>query len=466
MEGWMTTKGERREYGLYLFGQNIIYALVTSFLAVYLTMQGISPVMAAPVLLLVKGWDAVNDVLFGGIFDKFKFKKGKFVPWLKLSLPFIPLATVLMFAVPNASVTAKLIWFAVMYILWDTAYTLCDVPIYGLITTMTSNLQERTAIMSYAKLYVGGGYALAYGLGTFLVSQRVGLSYTTTAILCSVIALATMAPISFRGKERNYDESEKEEAFTFRDMFRYLRQNKYLMIFYGSFILNGCLNTASGLGMFVSYYLFGDEMFNLLLGALSMVPIVILAVLIPKMIKKIDKFKLYYWGCVLATLVGFVIYFAGYKNKALFLALSVLRVIPLAFPTFLAFMFTPDCAEYGKFKSGTDAKGITFAVQTFSAKITGSIATPLALAVIGLFGFQPHAAESFAELTSMGAAQTPGALDGLWLAYALIPAVGGLIMAIVLRFYKLNDKDVQIMSDCNAGLITREEAEKALSRTH
>ena len=43
-------------------------------------------------------------------------------------------------------------------------------------------------------------------------------------------------------------------------------------------------------------------------------------------------------------------------------------------------MFTPDCAEYGRFKSGTEAKGITFAVQTFMAKLTGSISGALGLA--------------------------------------------------------------------------------------
>jgi len=466
MEGWMTTKGERRDYGLYLFGQNIIYALVTTFLAVYLTMQGISPVMVAPVLLVIKAWDAVNDVIFGGIFDKIKFKKGKFVPWLKISLPFIPLATFLMFAIPNVSVGAKLAWVTAMYVLWDTAYTLCDIPIYGLVTTMTSNLQERTAIMSYAKLYVGGGVVVAYGLGTFLVSQTVGLSYTTTALICSVVALLAMAPISFRGQERNYDESEKEESFTFREMFRYLGKNKYLLIFYGAYVLNGCLNTANGLGMFVAYYLFGNEMYNLVLGALIMFPAVILAVLIPKMIKKIDKFKLFFWGSAAATLLGFVIYFVGYASPAVFMALSVLRAIPLAFPMFLAFMFTPDCAEYGRFKSGTDAKGITFAVQTFSAKITGSIATPLGLALIGMFGFVSHEADSFAALSEMGAAQSPQALNGLWTAYALVPAIGGVVMLALLWLYKLNDKDVQVMSDCNAGLISREEAEERLSRQY
>ena len=48
-------------------------------------------------------------------------------------------------------------------------------------------------------------------------------------------------------------------------------------------------------------------------------------------------------------------------------------------------MFTPDCAEYGQFKSGISAKGITFAIQTFSVKITAAISSSLALFLLGLF---------------------------------------------------------------------------------
>jgi hypothetical protein len=48
----------------------------------------------------------------------------------------------------------------------------------------------------------------------------------------------------------------------------------------------------------------------------------------------------------------------------------------------------------------------------------------------------------------------------------MVPAIGCLIAYVIWNFYKLNDKDVQIMADCNAGKITKEEAEKSLSRKY
>ena len=132
----------------------------------------------------------------------------------------------------------------------------------------------------------------------------------------------------------------------------------------------------------------------------------------------------------------------------------------------LYYMFTPDCAEYGQYKSGISAKGITFAIQTFSVKITGAISSSLALALLGLFSWISVEAESFAELEAMGIQQSDGALAGLWFVYAMVPVIGMALSAVFFLFYHLNDKDVQIMAKCNSGEITRAEAEKLLSRKY
>ena len=57
-------------------------------------------------------------------------------------------------------------------------------------------------------------------------------------------------------------------------------------------------------------------------------------------------------------------------------------------------------------------------------------------------------------------------IDGIWNANFLIPMIGKLIAIGFLFAYNLKDKDVQIMSDVNAGKLTREEAETMLSRKY
>jgi Na+/melibiose symporter-like transporter len=116
------------------------------------------------------------------------------------------------------------------------------------------------------------------------------------------------------------------------------------------------------------------------------------------------------------------------------------------------FMFTPDCAEYGLFKSGISAPGISFSIQTFSAKLTAALATSLGAACLAAIGF----------VEGVGAEQTAGFADKFWLVTTWVPVVGSILGIIVLSFYKLRDNSVQVMAKCNAGEISREEAMKAL----
>ena len=170
---WQTNKSERSSYYTYFFGQNMIYGLVSGYLATFLLLIGINPVKSAAVMLIVKVWDAVNDAIFGVIFDKVTFRSGKkYIPWLKIACALTPASTIAIFIIPGAAEeTVKLIWFALAYIIWDTAYTICDVPAFGIITSMTSNVEERNTILSLKGITGGIGSALTTVLVTVIISE-------------------------------------------------------------------------------------------------------------------------------------------------------------------------------------------------------------------------------------------------------------------------------------------------------
>ena len=466
--GYMTTPKERKSYWTYFVGQNIYYCITASFISTYLAMQGVSLTKVALVLLVVKIWDAINDPLFGFLFDRIQFKNGqKSMPWLRFSTALMPIVTIAIFSIPGAlSENGKLIWFGVTYVLWDTVYTLTDAPAYAMLNTMTDNLQERTELLSINRIYSGLGQGLYGVLLTVLISEKVGLSATWTIALLSVLSTICMIPLCVNCRERNYHPGDTEERFTFRQMWHYLKNNKYLVTYYGGYCAMDALKTSNALGLFASFYLFGSSMFNMLLGFLSAVPGFIAAFLAPKIVKKYDKMKVLMICNLLNVIFGFAIFFGGWENKTLFIILNVLRAAPASIQGVLAFMFTPDCAEYGQYKSGVSATGITFAIQTFSVKITAAVSSSLALFLLGLFNWVSVQASDFAELEALGIQQSAQALNGLWIVYALIPTIGLAIAGIFYLFYKLNDKDVQIMSKCNSGEITREEAERLLSRKY
>ncbi|MDR0817024.1 MAG: glycoside-pentoside-hexuronide (GPH):cation symporter [Clostridiales Family XIII bacterium] len=445
--GFLTSIAERGSYGLYFVGQNIYYQLLAIFIIVYFMDVGIPALTVSVVILIVKIWDAINDPVFGGIVDRIKFKKGKFVPWLRISLFAIPAATVLIFAIPEgASVGIKVAWGIVAYVLWDTAYTICDVPIFGLVTTLTDKLQERTTLMAIgrvAAMIAGAAVAiLVPGLRTTIGG------WLPMAILLSVIALITMVPICFTAKERvNPPAGEKEIGI--REMLRFLAHNKYMLIIYGALLISSTTSITNTLGIIVCRYDLGDESLMMTVSAAMIVPSIIAGVLVPFLTKRFDKFKIFFWSTVIATVAGGLVYFIGYNNLTLLLIAVAVRAFPVGFTTVLMFMFTPDCAEYGHYVTGVRATGIAFSVQTFFAKFSAALTSSVAALCLSLIGYVEGA----------NATQAAGFNDKLWAVYIIVPTAGSLISLFALRFYKLRDKTVQVMTMANAGEITHEEAE-------
>ena len=467
-KGYMTTFGERICYWTYFVGQNVYYNITAAFISTYLAMQGIDLAKVAIVLLIVKIWDAVNDPIFGFIFDKVKFKSNrKSLPWLRIATALIPIVTIFLFSIPSGmSELGKLIWFGVAYVAWDTVYTLTDVPAYAMLNTMTDNLAERNTLLSVNRVFSGAG-VLIYGVVLpLLISEQVGMSATAAIAIMSVFSAITMLPLCIGCKERNYKPEEEDENFNIRQMLRYLGKNKYLLTYYGGYMATDALKTSAAVLLFVSFYLFDNSLYSIVLNVLNMVPGVFAAMAMPALLKKFAKFQTLFWCNIINIVLGLVIYFTGYENHVLFLVLTCIRTIPMSIVGILAFMFTPDCAEYGQYKSGISAKGITFAIQTFSVKITGAVSSALALFLLGLFQWISVEAESFEELAAMNIQQSELALNGLWIVYALVPVIGMIISTFFYLGYKLNDKDVQIMAKCNAGEITRQEAESLLSRKY
>ncbi len=462
---YMTTFKERVSYWTYFIGQNIYYNLTAVFISTYLVFQGIDPVKSGLVLLIVKVWDAINDPIFGFIFDKVKFKRNqKCLPWLRIATALIPVVTIILFAIPTGmSEVGKLVWFGVAYVLWDMVYTLTDVPAYSMLNTMTDNLQERNLLLSVNRVFSGAGVVL-YNLVVVLTNW--GMSISWAVAIMAILSAATMVPLVLNCKERNYSPEDEEESFTIGQMFRYLGKNKYLLTYYGGYMATDALKTSAAVTLFLSFYMFESEMFGVAINLLGMVPGVFAAMLMPTLLKKFDKFKVLFLCNIINIILGFVIYFAGYEDKVLFMVLTCIRAVPMCIVGVLAFMFTPDCAEYGQYKSGISAKGITFAIQTFSVKITGAISSSLAMILLGLFDWISVEAENFAELAALGVEQSARALNGLWIVYALVPVIGMIISTFFYLGYKLTDQDVQIMAKCNSGEITREEAEALLSRKY
>jgi sugar (glycoside-pentoside-hexuronide) transporter len=446
-----TSKKERFSYGIYFFGQLTVYVIVLSYLQIFLTDIGIPATAVAVIFLVAKIWDAVNDPLFGLIVNRVSFKKGKYKPWLKISAFIIPVCTAALFAIPaGLSTGLKIVLASVLYIAWDLSYTLCDIPVFSVVTTMTNNIRERTSIIAQGRVLMFVG-ALVTGILTPILYPAAG--WFKAAAVLSLAALATMVPLGYAARERHQPPGGAENP-SIKELILAVGQNKYLLLMVISFIIANMTNTGVAVGGYFAIYCLGGPQIMSLLSLLGTIPVMALSALIPALTKKIDKFTLLLIVTGGAIILSVLLFLAGYASMPVFLVINTLRGLCVALPGTLMPMFILDCAEYGLYKTRKNSTALSVALQTFSAKVYGALAGAIGMFILGLSGF----------VSGAGAVQPPGAIRAIWLLFSIAP-VSGLLIAflMLLAGYKLRDRDIQLMARVNQGELNREEAEKLLS---
>ena len=450
--GYQASRKEYISYCLFFLGQNLVWGFA-GYIETFLTDIGLAAATAAAILIFPKLWDAVNDVIFGYIIDRHMFKNGqKFMPWVRIGTSAVGITTIALFAIPaSMSDTSKIVWFLVAYILFDLAYTVLDAPAFAVSTVLTSNIDERTKFISGNKLWsmVAGTVATV-----IIPTVRPLLGWLGACIVFVAVGVVLMIPMLFTIQERHTEAALAAENPDFKDMLRYLKANKYLIVALIAMMILGLSSTEQKMAIYMGRICLGQESAATLVAAGVAVSVIVISAIVPSLTKKWDKFNILIFGLCFAIVMDIVTYFVGYGNIIVATVLIMLKCTGLGFWQVIIYMLVADTVEYGTYKSGTRAAGITFSLQTFVAKLKNAMIGSLILFTLSRIGF----------VSGENAVQPTGVSDGVWGLFCLFPAAGfAIALVILVLFYKLRSKDVQVMSRYNNGEISRDEAEAALA---
>ena len=449
--GYVTSAGERRWYAIFFLGQNLIWGFI-GYISTFLTDIGISAAKAAAILIVPKIWDAVNDTIFGYIVDRHKFKNGqKFLPWVKIGTAAVGITTIAIFLIPHSiGETLKIVWFIGAYLLFDLAYTVLDSPAFAVTTVMTSNVQERTKIIANGKLWAMVGGTLATVLIPVMEAK---LGWAVSSIVFVVVSIPMMLPMAFKVKERRSDTVSAEETPTFKQMQGYLKKNKYLAVVLIALLILGLSSVEQIMSVYLARICLNNQSIGTIVGACVALSVIVSSAVIPSLAKKWDKLLVLKAGLLFSIIMDIVAYFVGYDSLVLAIVFIMLKVVGLAFYQIIIYMLIADTVEYGTYKSGTRAAGITFSLQCFVAKLKNALVNSIVLGALAIFGF----------VSGENAVQPEGVAHGVWTVFCLLPAIGFTVaLLLLIFFYKLRDKDVQEMARFNNGEISKQEAESVL----
>ena len=475
---WRTTKRERISYYIGDNAKTLEGVLIQTFMTTFLLLSGVNLMAVATVTFIVKIIDALDDVIFGYLVDKLKPSQirlivklggnGKYLPWYRATFWIFPLVTVMLFQMPQGmGEWAKVAYFAVFYLLYDLTYTIIDIPMNSAIMTITDNPIERNAIVTNKNIITMIMSLLAAPLMFFLITENVGMSVKNVVLLMSVIFVVLMLPLVFVTKEHNVNATvDEEDRYSLKDMLVGLKNNKYLLLLLAITMIHGCFLTGDSIGLFVSYYLYGNSSILLIPALISIIPALVAQKVSEVLCKKYEVFRVCLFVQIIHLIFRIVIFIIGYGNIVVHITLLIL----VGIPSIMFFMATQymilDCIEYGQYKSGMECAGISFALKSFVNKVTPSVASSLGLIVLGFFGWVSIQAESFAEIAEKNITQPASALTGLWIVNAGLIIIGVALSVVLLFFYRLKKSDVEVMIRVNKGEMSRDEAQAQLSHSY
>jgi glucuronide carrier protein len=443
-------------YGLGDFANNLAFSLSTTFLLYYYTdVSGLSAAAVGTMFLVVRLWDAFADLFAGRVVDRTMTRWGKFRPFLLFGAVPLLFLSFLTFHVPAGWTDGgKLLYAYLTYAALGLVYSMVNIPYGSLASAMTQSVHQR------AKLVAARSFGAAIGgvVLTFMIAPQISalraskrsLSadeyraeaqsiFTQTTLLFIALGSVAYFLVFLLCRERVV---RAQPTVSIKDTFATLRHNKPLAYLCASsfFYLIG-LFAVGGASAFYAQYVLGDIKYTTHLVVVNIGMSLLLTPFIPRIIDRFGKKNVYQW-CGVLTIVGGVAIFV-LPNGYLWPALLFLAVKGLggALINTVMFALEADTVEYGEWKSGQRSEGATYAIFSFTRKITQSIGGAIGAWALALGGY----------LSATAAAPDPvqpaSAILAIKATIGLVPAVAALIAMVIFIKYPLDDARFRTIRD-------------------
>ena len=419
------TMKERICFTVGAFGRSGIYTLMSMFTLVFFQNgAGLTLSQGTTIILIGRIFDAVNDPVMGMIVDRTKSRWGKMRPYLLFSPIPIAICTILLFSAPfEHGSQAAFIWALITYILWGVAFTVQDVPFWGLSSVITPLESERTSFISTARLGSTFGGILPALLVPVLYQSNMGYSkgFFLSAVIFALLGCGLSSLIFFVSKER---VPKTDHTPSFKETFTVLGKDKLLIIVIFAAILGSTMVTANQCADYIGNYLIiqnntdfsqiFDASGNILPNVdakaaydfwiprgtivttltvaigVGMVP----AMAIFPMLRKKFSLKQIYIGSAIFGLIVHALCYIVFQSNITSINIYILWVflflmgLPLGIYNVITYALIADSVDYLEWKTGERHEGVCFSFQTFLSKVNAAIATFVFGQILGRSDFK------------------------------------------------------------------------------
>lgn len=423
---------------------NVWMMTIPMFLMTFATENlKVSVALVGLIMMLVKILDGITDIIAGVMIDKTKSKKGKARPWmLWMAVPYaITLAAV--FYIPaDGSMALKIVLLAVLYALSISVFgTMISVARTVLMTRMTDNPKERgqLGVLNDGVSAILCGILMAIS-NIFIMKIGYAKLFTIYGVIAFGACILTYLLCEERvGELNDIMIGSKKESVRIIDLFKTLGKNKYALVLLIYILLLNIANTIIQTGgLYYSANVLGDQILYSKFMIFMIAGNIIGFLIATPLVRKIGSRKIFIIGSVFAAIAAGIIFFShGSSFMLVCICIGIIAVCGITFTTTQLMAMTGECIEYGEWKTGVRAEGVTSAIVSVGVKIGGALGSAFLSAAMAAGGYISGAATQSAE-----------AVTSINFGFAGLPMIMYIVLAVLyIVTWKLEGRHDQMKAE-------------------
>ena len=427
-------------YGSGDIAGNVVYALLSAFVMIFLTdTVGMNAGIVGTLIAVSKLFDGISDIFFGSLIDKTNTKMGKARPWMLYGYFGCAICLVAIFCIPaDITPTAQYAWFFIAYTLLNAGfYTANNIAYSALTALITKNNHERVQMGSIRFMFAFGTSMLIQTITVGLVAyfgggaaawRTVAIIYAIVGVISNTLSVMSVKELSpeelAEGEETAPEEmtegeevaikefaegeeviaaAEEEEKYTLIDAFKLLIRNKYYLMICACYILMQIYSATLNMGIYyMTYVLKNANLLGVFSWAIN-IPMIIGLLFTPTLVAKWGgMYRLNLTGYTVGTIGRLGVLVAGYMGSVPLMlictAVAAIGMSPLQ-GDMNALIAT--CSEYTYLTSGKRVDGTMYSCTSLGTKLGGGIGTALAGWLLAFSGYVGGAAVQSASCINM-----------------------------------------------------------------
>jgi len=355
---------------------SIPLAILMFFQLYFLTdVAGLRPDYAGWAIGASRLWDAINDPLFGLMSDRIRTRWGRRRVLLLFGSVPLGISFMLMWIVPPFEQLGLAFYYALAFILFDTAFTIVHVGYNSLTPEMTSDYDERSSLNGYRMVF-----SISGTLGAIILATVLGWSITDTRVLYMLLGISLgivsiIPPLVVFSITREKPADDLPPPLPLMDALKQTLSNHPFRMVMGLYLLSWTTASiqAAVLIYFANYHMRVPDQANYFVlvaegSAILFIPLIV------KISQNLDKRRAFIIGSISWVVVLLGISALPSSQLTLAYVLAALAGFGIATAYVVPWSMVPDVVEYDEVRSGQRREGSYYAFASFFQKLATAAA--------------------------------------------------------------------------------------------